>query len=176
MAPQSLTVPAGSAWLLWRRAAVLKLQRTLVSMTRFARFCMAAGLLHPPTVFGQSSEPANAVRIYAANCASCHGPQLQGAHGPPLIAEKYLHGLADDAIAPSIRDGFPEKGMPIWRGVLSEDDIRSLVKFILEKRGENSLQQLREMDEKQIRSIPSGVIATELENFRIEVIGRTGMP
>jgi glucose/arabinose dehydrogenase len=137
---------------------------------------MAAGLLLPLTLFAHSLVPAKAVEIYAADCASCHGTQLQGAQGPPLIAEKYIHGLDDDAIARSIRDGFPENGMPVWRDVLSEDDIRSLVKFIHEKRSENTLQHLREMDEEQIRSIPLGLMRTELENLRIEVIGKTGMP
>jgi aldose sugar dehydrogenase len=148
----------------------------LVSMTGYARLCMAAGLLLPLTLFAHSLVPAKAVEIYAADCASCHGTQLQGAQGPPLIAEKYIHGLDDDAIARSIRDGFPENGMPVWRDVLSEDDIRSLVKFIHEKRSENTLQHLREMDEEQIRSIPLGLMRTELENLRIEVIGKTGMP
>lgn len=58
---------------------------------------MATGLLHPAALIAQSTEPATAEKIYAADCASCHGTQLQGAQGPPLIAEKYIHGLNDDA-------------------------------------------------------------------------------
>ncbi len=151
-------------------------KRTLVTMIKYARYGVTAGLLFPLTSFPQALEPANAANIYAANCASCHGAQLQGAQGPPLTADTYIHGMGDDEIAHSIRDGFPEKGMPVWRGVLSEDDIRSLINFIHAKRSENTLQHFQEMDEAQIRAIPSGLVATELEKLRIEVIGKTGMP
>ena len=145
-------------------------------MIRYARCWVATGLLFPLTSLPHTLEPANAAKIYAADCASCHGTQLQGAQGPPLTAEKYSHGMSDDDIAHSIRDGFPEKGMPLWRETLSEDDIRSLVKLIHAKRSENTLQRLREMDEAEIQAIPSGLVATELEKLRIQVIGKARMP
>jgi mono/diheme cytochrome c family protein len=45
-------------------------------------------------------------------CSSCHGSELQGGQGPALIGANYLHGIDNESVARSIREGFPAKGMP----------------------------------------------------------------
>lgn len=47
-------------------------------------------------------------------CAGCHGTAGQGAQGPNLRDDYWLHGSSMRAILTSIRDGYPGAGMPSW--------------------------------------------------------------
>src|SRR5215468_9119876 len=48
-------------------------------------------------------------------CATCHGTtQAKGPVGPSLFADQWIHGGDDDSIIKSIKDGYPEKGMPAF--------------------------------------------------------------
>ena len=71
---------------------------------------------------------------YAALCANCHGKNLEGAQGPSLLKDVWLHGGDDESIAHSIRTGFPEKEMPRWGATIPEAEIRAMVIFIRESR------------------------------------------
>lgn len=73
--------------------------------------------------------------IYAAQCAVCHGANLEGAaQGPSLRADPLAHGSSVEALTRSIAEGRPAKGMPAWAGVIPPDDIRGLAIYIAEKR------------------------------------------
>ncbi len=64
------------------------------------------------------------------NCGFCHGRDAGGGEdGPDLTRSKLVASdVNGDKIAPVIRDGRPERGMP--RFALPETDINSLVAFI----------------------------------------------
>ena len=79
--------------------------------------------------------PDAAGTLYRDLCASCHGADLQGAQGPSLLDDIWVHGDSDEALARSIRDGRPASGMPGFGAALSAEQVRSLVVYIRETRG-----------------------------------------
>ena len=73
--------------------------------------------------------------IYKTQCAVCHGRELHGSSlGPSLLTTPLVHGESVDALIAGIEQGFPDKGMPAWKGVIVENDIRGLAIYLLEKR------------------------------------------
>ena len=70
--------------------------------------------------------------VFFQQCAFCHGRDTAGGEeGPDLTRSKLVAAdVAGDKIAPVIRDGRPEKGMP--RFTLSESDMGAVVAFIHE--------------------------------------------
>lgn len=75
-----------------------------------------------------------AAALYTSRCAACHGQDLQGMIGPNLTDEFWLHGKgkAQD-ISGVVHKGVLDKGMPAWEGLLKDDEIISIVAFILAK-------------------------------------------
>ncbi|MEJ7769438.1 MAG: PQQ-dependent sugar dehydrogenase [Chitinophagaceae bacterium] len=70
--------------------------------------------------------------IFRQLCASCHGNKMQGtATVKGFINTKFLHGSDKKSIVTSITNGILEKGMPAWKGAISEDDISKLTDFII---------------------------------------------
>ena len=51
-------------------------------------------------------------------CESCHGAEQEGLVGPSLVNS--LKALSKEDFHTTIINGRPEKGMPPWKGVLSE--------------------------------------------------------
>ncbi len=76
-------------------------------------------------------------QIFAANCAACHGSELQGTVGPNLVDEYWLHGGSVGDIFKTIRDGVPSKGMISWKAQLSPEQIQNVSSFIISKAGSN---------------------------------------
>lgn len=70
--------------------------------------------------------------VFFQQCAFCHGRDTAGGEeGPDLTRSKLVAAdVNGDKIAPVIRDGRPEKGMP--RFTLSESDMAGVVAFIHE--------------------------------------------
>ncbi len=66
-----------------------------------------------------------AERIYAQNCSSCHGQQMEA-----FVDRKWKHGKEPDSIRNSILVGFPDAGMPAWGQGLEEYKIEALVSYI----------------------------------------------
>ena len=105
--------------------------------------------------------------IYAAQCAVCHGANLEGAaQGPSLLVDEYIHGDSVDQVTATIAAGVPAKNMPMWANIIPPDDIRGLAIYILEK---------REGDDSTERSgagappvIPTGVVEGEEHRFTFE--------
>lgn len=85
------------------------------------------------TPVSQTPNPAlveNGQAIFSRDCAFCHGRDAGGGEtGPDLTRSKLVtEDVAGRAIAPVIRDGRPDLGMPAFH--LSEEDIAGLVAFI----------------------------------------------
>src|SRR5579871_6141968 len=129
----------------------------------FARtVCCAIALAS--TAFGQgiNNGKGKVAERFAALCANCHGKNLEGAQGPSLLKNTWLHGGDDDSIARSIRTGFPEKGMPPWGAALPEREVRAMVIFIHEMRAANERGQI-----KFTRPVESLVATSQLHSFQI---------
>lgn len=68
--------------------------------------------------------------LFAQDCAFCHGPQARGATGPSLITSDVV--LADDHgehLAPFLRRGVPEKGMPAF-ATMSDEQLIDVAEFL----------------------------------------------
>ncbi|XOV82657.1 MAG: PQQ-dependent sugar dehydrogenase [bacterium] len=73
--------------------------------------------------------------LYAANCAVCHGENLEGAaQGAPLLNVELKHGQSVEQLISSISTGFPARGMPGWQDTLTREQIKSLALWISENR------------------------------------------
>src|SRR5437763_5485442 len=93
----------------------------------------------PPTrgagsaIAGSKEDPAAVDRggkLYATNCAGCHGPTARGGPGAPDLVRSLI--VLDDEkgllIAPVLRNGRPDQGMP--RSNLSEPQIADIVAWL----------------------------------------------
>src|SRR5579872_3212388 len=75
------------------------------------------GLGPPP----DAAAAARGEKLYAPNCAFCHGEKARGAGGPNLVRSSVvLHDEKGETIGPVITKGFPEKGMPAFPTFTSE--------------------------------------------------------
>lgn len=70
-------------------------------------------------------------------CASCHRPDLGGLIGPDLTDDRWRHGCSVQAIASSIRTGYPLQGMmPFGTGKsLDDGQVLKVASYILSKQG-----------------------------------------
>lgn len=73
---------------------------------------------------------ATGEEAYMANCASCHGQKGEGLIGPNLTDKYWLHGGSLTDIHNTVKDGVPDKGMPAWGGMLTQDQLVGVVAFI----------------------------------------------
>lgn len=73
---------------------------------------------------------SNGKGVYVARCAACHGAELQGSVGPNLVDDYWIHGNRPSEIAAIVRAGVLDKGMPPWKEMLSNDEIRSVVAYV----------------------------------------------
>jgi len=75
---------------------------------------------------------AAAHKLYQANCAQCHGKDLEGAAGPNLADSNWLHGQPTKAnLVRVISKGVADKGMPGWAGQLSSSQITQLAEYLM---------------------------------------------
>jgi len=99
--------------------------------------------------------------LYRQQCASCHGQNLEGGLGGPLLGDNWDYIKDYEDMAAYIAAGNPEMGMPGFGGALSPPQIRSLVIYIKEKNA------LAEKAEDQ-RAEETNTFTSELADFRVE--------
>lgn len=85
-------------------------------------------------VSAQAVRTGRIATVYAENCASCHGDKMQGAQAPSMLDDIWINGGDDESLARSIRNGFPDKGMPAWGEKIAEKEIRAMVIYMREQR------------------------------------------
>ncbi len=96
---------------------------------------LLAALLPVTLAFGQNARPTGkANETYTQLCANCHGKNLEGGQAPSMLDDVWVHGGDDESLAKSIRNGFPEKGMPAWGAAIPEKEIRAMVIYMHEQR------------------------------------------
>jgi cytochrome c oxidase cbb3-type subunit 3 len=69
-------------------------------------------------------------RLFATNCAACHGNAGQGLIGPNLTDRYWIHGSRNADLFGVITNGVIEKGMTPWGSILSPEQRAQLVAFI----------------------------------------------
>ncbi len=82
-----------------------RLSALLLALTMLVAACAGGG--DDVEVDPSDGVAAAGEAVYAANCAACHGAELEGAPaGPPLLDPRYgPDELSDDAIVTAIREG-----------------------------------------------------------------------
>ena len=69
-------------------------------------------------------------KMFATNCAACHGPEGQGLVGPNLTDKFWLHGGKVNEVFSTIKYGVPDKGMKSWKDDFSPKQIAQLCAYI----------------------------------------------
>lgn len=75
------------------------------------------------------SQPDGAA-LYQQYCATCHGADLNGGNSGSLVDGVWLYGAKDSYKFRNVKFGIPHLGMPSYDGVLKDDDINAIMKFI----------------------------------------------
>ena len=126
--------------------------RLMVTATLAVAALAGAGWWLAPTHRIAPDDPAQVARgavLYQAQCARCHGAQLEGEPNwqirkpngelpaPPHDAsghswhhpDSYLFAVTKHGLAPFVPPDY-KSGMPSFVGVLSDDEIRAVLAFI----------------------------------------------
>ncbi len=84
------------------------------------------GLGPPP----DAAAAARGEKLYASNCAFCHGAKANGAEGPDLIRSALvLHDEKGEIIGPFVHNGRPDRGMPAF-STLTNDQLYDIAEFL----------------------------------------------
>jgi cytochrome c oxidase cbb3-type subunit 3 len=74
--------------------------------------------------------------VFAARCAACHGAEGQGGIGPNLADEYWIHGKGTRVdIVGLVQKGVPDKGMPTWSSMISENEIYQVSGYVFSLKG-----------------------------------------
>lgn len=118
---------------------------------------LAASCLH-----AQQFRTGTVAKRYEELCANCHGKEMEGAQAPSMLDDIWVHGGDDESLARSIRNGFPDKGMPAWSAALPEKEIRAMVIFIRETRAKKALE-----GNTQTKRVETLEAQTKLHKFKL---------
>jgi glucose/arabinose dehydrogenase len=80
------------------------------------------------TTLAQSAGEA----IYQQRCAQCHGKDLTGGNTQSMVDGNWQFGRSDGDLMRNIKFGISSVGMPEYRNVMSDDQIRQVIAFIKE--------------------------------------------
>lgn len=116
--------------------------------------------------------------LFQQACASCHGRDLSGSTGFNLKDGEWIHGDRPSEILNSINKGFMQAGMPGFSEVYSEQQLQSVVAFILSKREgfaglTYKIYQMKGNSDRIIepeKLIKSGKLASNIADFRLAEI------
>lgn len=137
------------------------MNRFLPRRSRLLASLSLSALLATP-VLAQNREIS---RLYADNCSGCHGANLEGGQTDSMLDDSWKHGGDDASIAEIIRDGAEQQGMPPWKGMLSESEIRAMVVFIREKQ-----TQARHKGTAYPKPALNEVVTTKEHAFRVTTV------
>ena len=102
-------------------------------MRNKALFLLSLILLSCNSYAQEAYDRSKAIENYAEFCSVCHGVNMEGGFAESLIDSKWKNGGSEKEIADSITGGLHGDAMPEWRDILSDEEVRSLVKLIIER-------------------------------------------
>ena len=82
-------------------------------------------------LFSHQSSAQEGKELYQLYCAGCHGAGLEGNTATPLIKEDWIYGRTRSLMSRNIKFGIIDTEMIGWGQVLNNEQIRSLVEYIL---------------------------------------------
>jgi len=74
---------------------------------------------------------------FLGRCSACHGQKAEGAVGPNLTDNYWLHGGSVNDIFKTVKYGVPAKGMVPWQGVLKPEEMQDVVSYVMSIHGSN---------------------------------------
>ena len=77
----------------------------------------------------ESGKADEGIAIYKADCAMCHGENLEGGIGPALTGPKFVYGSSLSDLARVINEGTP-KGMPAFGKQFGPKKVRAAAHYI----------------------------------------------
>ena len=80
-----------------------------------------------------AAEVEKGKELYSKVCFHCHGNNLEGGKGPALTDAYWRHGSSPESILKVINEGIKGSEMIGYKSVFPENDIQSLLSFILSK-------------------------------------------
>lgn len=78
---------------------------------------------------------ADGQKLFATNCAACHGGDGGGTVGPNLTDDYWLHGGSIKDVFVSVKYGWPDKGMKSWKDDFSPKQIAAISTYIKTLKG-----------------------------------------
>ncbi len=97
-------------------------------------------------VFAVTPESVSAgEKVFAQNCAACHGANLQGGIGPTFLDTEWLHGGQATDIIRTITQGVPAKGMIAWGPILSPEQINQVAAYVVSRHSEATGRPVEEI-------------------------------
>ena len=94
----------------------------------------------PPAYAAAPGDPDRGAQVYAAFCASCHGPSGRGGtHGGSIVDGAYLALVSDQGLRTAVLVGRPGLGMPDWRGddkdrPMAAEEVADVVAWLIARR------------------------------------------
>jgi len=77
-------------------------------------------------------------RMYANNCAQCHGSDAKGSYGfPNLTDDDWLWGEGPEAIKTALVHG-RQAAMPAWGTVLGDEGVRNVAAYVVQLSGRDA--------------------------------------
>ncbi|NND09161.1 MAG: glucose sorbosone dehydrogenase [Saprospiraceae bacterium] len=110
--------------------------------------------------FGQDGKST-----FADYCAGCHGAELQGGLAGPLIKTDWNYGRRRGDMIRNVTYGIADTEMIAWGEVLSKEEIRGVVNYIVES------QTTPPTAERQLPTL----IESELMTLKVEVVVDDGL-
>jgi mono/diheme cytochrome c family protein len=106
---------------------------TGISGLIYAGVCMAQAQAAPPALYTPAQEGLGAT-VFVQNCAMCHGANLQGDEGPPLVGQKFAGAGTGNTIG-SIFSLITQQ-MPLSNPAsLTQTQYEDVMSYILSKNG-----------------------------------------
>ncbi len=125
--------------------------------------CIALLLLCQSLLAQNAIGKGEVLKLYNQHCVICHGADFNNGLGGSLLDE-WNHVTADRSVDNIIKNGIPGIEMQPYKGILSDEEIRSLAVLIEEKRHQHNTKD---------RSYPTdrdAVFKTEHHSFKIETL------
>jgi cytochrome c oxidase cbb3-type subunit 3 len=91
----------------------------------------SAAPVFPDRPPGNPAVIAHGQQLFSSNCGFCHGPDARGGEGGPNLLRDQLvmDDRSGELIAPVLKSGIPDKGMPQFAN-MSETDVQAIAAYI----------------------------------------------
>ena len=116
------------------------------------------------------SQGQDVTKLYAGNCASCHGADLAGGSAPSLLDQTWHSNGDDSKLIKGIRSGHTAAGMPDFGRLLNAAEIRGLAIYIHEQSAKG-----QETQTKYNAPSPGTAVQSEETSFQLESVLESGL-